>query len=121
MAQLDVVEVELRRARYEARQLTIEVAVHNTGTGDVTVGREGVLLADGELEFPINADPRSATAPSIAIGPRATETLSLSFDVGGLEPRTRVLRLRQVSVGTQPLGPLSLQIPGILTEEPEPT
>ncbi|MEM6291606.1 MAG: hypothetical protein AAGA54_10085 [Myxococcota bacterium] len=109
------VTIEVREARYEARQLTIKCTLTNRGESDLQVERSGVLLADGDLELPLSDNPVAAGPETMELGVGQTQPVTFAFDVGGLEPVTRTLRLRAVRVGDTPQPPVSVMVPGITT------
>lgn len=108
--------IEVREARYEERRLTLTCSIHNPGTTVVSVGPQGLLLQDHEVEVPLAEDPNLALPERIEIGPKGTESLTLAFDVGALEPVSRALVVRAWWSDETPREPLRIGVPGITTE-----
>ncbi len=109
------VTVEVREARYEPRQLTIKCTLTNRSNTELTVARNGVLLADGDLELPLSRSPVAAGPETMTIGPGQTQPVTFAFDVGALDAVTRTLRLRAVELGRKPQPAISVMVPGITT------
>lgn len=78
--------LELAQAHYDLRQISLEVSLENRGTVPLHLDREGILLAYGELEYPVSTIPTPGTtpgAPPVAerttLAPGASLQLELSF------------------------------------------
>ena len=110
------VTVMLLSATYDSNRVQLECSIRNSTDRPVTVGRSGLLLADGDLEVPL-ADEGTPVPSQFVIEPDAEQPLTLRFPVHGLSPTPRMLRLRAVWSGETPLKVISVRVPGIRTTE----
>jgi len=53
----DELVLELSEARYDLQEVALTVSLTNEGPGSLKLDRQGVLLAYGELEFPVAEGP----------------------------------------------------------------
>ena len=103
------VALELAAARYDLREVSVTVRLTNQGKAPVSVGREGILLAYRELEFPVGkASPVEA---STTVPPGGTVELELGFGTEQMMVEAGTLQLLSLRAGEAWLAPLALTVP----------
>jgi hypothetical protein len=111
IARSDSVALELGHARYDLRQVFLTVSLTNRGAAPVSLERDGILLAYGELEFPVLAGD-AGPAERTMLAPGQTVQLELGFGTEQLMVQAaslHVLSLRTDAGGW--LAPLRLVVP----------
>lgn len=100
---LDVLQVE-----YVERGVDLRLMLANKSAEPTTVSLRGMLLAYGELEFPIDG-PQRQDEVELAAGQE--RELSLTFTVGGRLLDDALLMVRAVEHAGQDLEPMAIPIP----------
>lgn len=71
--------LELSGARYDLREISVEVSLTNTGDTPLSLDRKGVLLAYEELEFPVAEASAPQLTEGTALAPGSSTALELRF------------------------------------------
>jgi len=112
IARGESVSLELQGARYDQTTLALHVTVRNHGTTPLTLEREGMLLAYGELEYPISTLISPALATQTVVDPSASVTLELGFVLDQALVRAATLHLHSQRYGEREWAePLQLAVP----------
>lgn len=104
--------LELSRALYDLRQVSLSVTLQNRGAVPLTVDREGILLAYGELEYPVASTDEPAVPERTTLEPGASIELELSFVTE--QPLLEAATLHVASIHREAndwLAPLRLTVP----------
>ncbi len=103
------VKLELRKATYEERMLTIDVAIVNLSGERLEIDAKGILLAEADLELPLAQIPQTPVPERLTIEGGGRLDVSLPF---ATRPEAAtVLRVRAASRRNTGLELLELPIP----------
>lgn len=106
------VSLELGQARYDLRRVSVTVSLTNRGKIPVSLEREGILLAYGELEFPVVPSDGAPVAERTTVPPGATVELELGFGTEQLMVEAGTLSLLSLRTADDAwLAPLRLTVP----------
>jgi len=111
VARSGAVSIELAEARYDLRQVSVTVSLTNHGKAPVSLAREGILLAYGELEFPVQQGDAAPVEASTTLPPGGTVKLELGFGTEQLMVEAGMLQLLSLRAGDDWLAPLHLTVP----------
>jgi hypothetical protein len=111
VARSGAVSVELAEARYDLRQVSVTVSLTNHGKAPVSLARDGILLAYGELEFPVQPGDVAPVEVSTTLPPGGTVKLELGFGTEQLMVEAGMLQLLSLRAGDEWLAPLQLTVP----------
>lgn len=103
------VKLELRKATYEERMLTVDVAIVNLGGETLEIEASGILLAEGDLELPLVQHPDAPVPERMTIEGGARIDVRLPFATHA--EASTVLRVRAASRSDTGLELLELPIP----------
>jgi hypothetical protein len=104
--------LELTQARYDLRQVSLQVSLANHGKTPLHLDREGILLAYGDLEYPLAARVESPLAERTTLPPGDTVRLELAFVTEQAMVEAATLQLLSISGGDDDwLAPLKLAVP----------
>lgn len=103
------VKLELHKATYEERMLTVDVAIVNLATVPLEIEAKGILLAEDDLELPLARIPELPVPDQLRVDPGGRLDVRLPFPSAGREQT--VLRLRAASRGKTVVDVLELPIP----------
>jgi hypothetical protein len=106
------VSLALEKARYDLRRVSVTVSLTNRGKTPVSLEREGILLAYGELEFPVVPSDGAPVAERTTVPPGATVALELGFGTEQLMVEAGTLSLLSLRTADDAwLAPLRLTVP----------
>lgn len=111
VARSGAVSIELAEARYDLRQVSVTVSLTNHGKAPVSLARDGILLAYGGLEFPVQQADASPVQDSTTLPPGGTVKLELGFGTEQLMVEAGMLQLLSLRAGDEWLAPLHLTVP----------
>lgn len=111
VARSGVVSVELAKAHYDLRRVSVTVSLTNHGAAPVSLAREGILLAYHELEFPVQQGDGAPVEASTTVPPGGTVQLELGFGTEQLMVEAGTLQLLSLRAGDDWLAPLRLTLP----------
>lgn len=108
--------LELSEARYDLRRVSLQVSLTNRGDAPLHLDRQGILLAYGELEFPVSAELDPPLPERTTVAPGASVALELAFPIEQAMVEAGTLHLMAVQRGDAPgddgwLNPLRLVVP----------
>jgi hypothetical protein len=123
VARTGPVALELAEAHYDLRQVSLTVSLTNRGKAPLELERDGILLAYGELEFPLRKSDTKPVAERISLPPGATVQLELGFGTEQLMVEAATLHLLSIRAGDDWLAPLRLTVPppAAFVEAAQPT
>jgi hypothetical protein len=111
VAKSGAVSLELHEAHYDLRQVSLTVSLKNRGKAPVSLARDGILLAYGELEFPVRQSDAAPVETSTTLPPGGTVKLELGFGTEQLMVEAGTLHLLSLRTGDDWLAPLHLTVP----------
>ena len=112
VAKSGAVSLELHEAHYDLRQVSMTVSLTNRGKTPVSLARDGILLAYGELEFPVRQSDTAPVEASTTLPPGGTVKLELGFGTEQLMVQAGTLHLLSLRADDdQWLAPLHLTVP----------
>jgi hypothetical protein len=111
VARSGAVSIELAGAHYDARQVAVTVSLTNHGQAPVSLARDGILLAYGELEFPVRQGDAAPVEATTTLPPGGTVKLELGFGTEQLMVEAGTLHLLSLRAGDDWLAPLHLTVP----------
>jgi hypothetical protein len=112
IARTGPVALELAEAHYDLRQVSLKVSLTNRGKAPLSVERDGILLAYGDLEFPVLPSDTKPVAERTTLPPGGTVQLELGFGTEQLMIEAATLHLLSIHAGDDDwLAPLRLTVP----------
>jgi hypothetical protein len=105
------VSLELHEAHYDLRQVSLTVSLTNRSKAPVSLARDGILLAYGELQFPVRQSDAAPVETSTTLPPGGTVKLELGFGTEQLMIEAGTLHLLSLRTGDDWLAPLHLTVP----------
>ncbi|MBL4685387.1 MAG: hypothetical protein JKY37_12405 [Nannocystaceae bacterium] len=106
-----ILALELTWAEYREQGVALRLTVRNDSTTDVTIAREGILLAYGSLEFPLDLRDLGAPPEAILVPAKGAAKLKLAFATGSRVEQTATLRLRAMRQGQRWLAAGKVELP----------
>ena len=107
----DGVRLELLHAVYDDQGVSLILSIKNGGASPVTIGRDGILLAHEDLEFPIATDPPPTIGDSTSVPPGGEAQLAARFTFGHRLEEPATLRVRIVRRGSEWIDGLAVPVP----------
>lgn len=107
----DGLSLELSGARYDMRQVSVQLTLRNQADAPITIEREGILLAYDALEYPISAtaSPKLQARTVIPAGEQAQLELGFVMEQALVEAGT--LNLYSIRRGERLVEPLRVIVP----------
>lgn len=103
--------LELTWAEYREQGVALRLTVHNDAPTDVTIAREGIFIAYGSLEFPLDLGDPSTPPEAIVVPAKGAAKLKLAFVTGSRVDKTATLRLRAMRGGERWLPTSKIELP----------
>lgn len=104
--------LELSEARYDLSEVSVKVSLTNGGDTPLSVERQGVLLAYGDLEFPVAEASAPALTDNTTLAPGASTELELRFMIEQPLLEAATLHVMSIHRGEGDwLEPLRLAVP----------
>ncbi len=104
--------LEMSEAHYDLREVAVTVNLTNDGETPLRVERQGVLLAYGDLEFPVATSSAPELTDQTALAPGATQQLELRFAIEQPLLEAATLHVMSIHQGEDRwLEPMRLAVP----------